>query len=436
MPKNLTQKQTLILFGGVLALFAIMGIVFLNFRTVKQSNSFTLTIWGTDPSKVFNDLLAPYTGGGNSGSKITYVQVDPAEYQTKLLSALAAGTGPDIFEIGNRDLPEWQSVLAPMPATVQSSAAFNLVTLQNEFPTVVGQDFVSGNQIYALPLSVDTLALIYNRDLLDSAGIAFAPKTWDDFQSDVAKLKVVNPEGQITQSAAAIGGSRKSIPNAPDILFLLMLQNGTQMTRPDQGSSVIFSNGGGANNPGLSAFNFYLQFANAASPYYTWNDGMGDALDNFIQGKTAMMLDYQAALAAIKAKAPFLNVGVAPAPQPTGATVSISYPKYLGLAVARTGQVAQAWNFVLDLTTLESNEKIYTNDTGAPPALRSAIQNDMSDPTLSVFASQALTARSWYEAKGAGKIDDIIDTAIQSVQSGSQNSERALSAAQQSINAL
>jgi multiple sugar transport system substrate-binding protein len=376
-------------------------------------------------------LIDPYLSA-NTNSKIKYVQIDPAQYRTKLLAALAAGTGPDIFEIGSRELPQWQSVLYPLPP--QPQGGFNLISLEGQFPSVVEQDFSAGGQIYALPFSVDTLAMIYNKDIFDSAGVAFPPKTWDDFQKDVAQLRIVNPQGQITRAAAAIGGSAKSISNASDILFLLMMQNGTQMVGKDL-TTATFARGSGSQSTGLAAFNFYLQFANAASPYYTWNDGMGNALDSFVQGNTAIVFDYKSALADIKARAPFLNVGIAPMPQPTGATIFLNYAKYKGLAVARTVNYSAAWSFVLNLTTQEANEKIYTNDTGEPPALRTVISENVNDPVLSIFAAQALTARSWREVNDS-TIDGIISSAIQGVLNGSVDPARALTQAEEAVNEI
>jgi multiple sugar transport system substrate-binding protein len=434
MPKNFTQKQIMIIGGAALVVVIAIVVVVLNIRTKSTSQqSVTLNIWGTDAPRAFNDLANAYNGPGSTGAQIKYTQIDPANYQSKLLAALAAGTGPDIFEISNRDLPQWQSVIAPEPATL--SATFNEVTLQNDFPTVVDQDFVSNGQIYALPLSIDTLAMIYNKDLFDTAGIAIIPKTWEDLQGYLANLKAVNAQGQITQAGAAIGGSETSIADAPDILFLLMLQNGTQMTSSD-GSSVTFSNGNTASGAGLTAFNYYLQFANAASPYYTWNDGMGNSIDSFAQGKTAVVFDYSSALATIKAKAPFLNYGVAAMPQPANATVAVNYAKYNGLAVAKySANSAAAWSFVIGLTTSPANEKIYTDDTGAPPALRSVIAADATDPTMSVFAAQALSARSWHESNSE-QIDSIANTAILNVLNGAADSTQALSQAQTAINSI
>jgi len=425
---NLSRKQIVIVAAVVIAV-VVLGLLFiLSLRKPNASQNITLTIWGTDPAKTMNDVIAPYVSG-NSGNKITYTQINPADYKNKVLTALAAGTGPDIIEIGNHDLSQWQNLLAPIPTTT-----FNLVTLQNDFPTVVGQDFVSGGAVYGLPLAVDTLAMIYNKDLLDSAGIAVPPKTWDDFQKDISSLRSVTPQGQITRAAAAIGGSSASIESASDLLFLLMLQTGTQMTSADL-SSATFATNGGDGAPGLSAFNFYLQFANPASPYYTWNDGMGSARQSFAQGKTAILFDYASALTDIKAKAPFLNVAIAPIPQATGASVAVNYAKYNGFAATRSGNVASAWNFIISLALTETNQTVYAKDVSASPSLRGLIQNEIGDPTLAVFAQQALTARSWHEADAA-KTDAIMSAAIQSVLNGSANSTRALAQAQSAVSVL
>lgn len=426
-----TRNQIVIIGLGVFLVVVLGVIFFLNLRHNNTASQTKLTVWGTDDAKAMTALLNSYSSG-SSGSQVAYTQIDPSQYQTKLLAALAAGTGPDVFEISNRDLPVWQNVLAPMPAT--NAENFSLVALGSDFPTVVGQDFVSGNSVYALPLSLDTLVMVYNKDLIDSAGIATLPKTWDDFDTDVTRLRAVNAQGQITQAGAAIGGSAASIPNATDILYLLMLQNGTQMTAPDF-SSAIFSNDVNGGNPGLAAFNFYLQFSNAGSPYYTWTDGMGDAETSFVQGKTAILFTYGAMLNDIKAKAPFLNFGVAPVPQPTGASVNVSYPNYKGLAAARYGQVASAWDFIINLATNAASVKVYNDDTGTPPALRTVIAANATDPLLSVFGTQALEARSWHEVDSL-KVDDIMDAAITSVLTGASDSTKALQTAQAGVSAI
>ncbi len=434
MPKKFTQRQAVILLAAAVIVIGGLALFFLNLRGGSGgAASANLTVWGTDSPKAFNDMIAKYVGpGSGSQASIKYTQIDPANYGSQVLQAIAAGTGPDVFEIGNRDLPQWRSVLMPLPPALAST--FNLTTLQQDFPDVVSQNFVSGGYIYALPLSVDTMAMIYNKDLFNTAGIVSPPKTWSQLDADIALLRQENSSGQITQAAFALGGSEASIPNAPDIVFLMMLQNGTQMLSSDGSSAAFASTGGTSGTAGQNAFDFYLQFSSAASQYYTWNDSMGNAIDAFAQGKVAAIFDYSSALPIIRAKAPFLNYGVAQMPQADNTQVAIAYADYQGLAVNRNSpNAAAAWQFIIGLTTNPADASIYTSDTGAPPALRSLISADMTDPVMSVFASQALEAKSWYEANSTN-IDTAVNGAIESVLQGSADSTTALNEAQSQIN--
>lgn len=431
MPKKFTKQQILIIIGGLVIVFGLLYLLVSGESSKKQvQQKVTLTVWGTEPEKVFLDLIASYSSYKKNVT-VNYVKVDPSQYYNKLLNAFAAGNGPDVFEIGNRDLPKWKSTLSPM-STSTFGTQFNLAKLESYFPNIVESDFVSDGQIYGLPLSIDTLAMIYNKDFLNSAGIANPPKTWDEFDSDIQKLRILDTSGKIIRAGAAIGGSEASIYNAPDILFLLMLQNGTTMIS-QYGTSAQFANQ--ITNSGLSAFNFYLQFSNIGSPYYTWNDSMGDATQNFINGNTAIIFDYQSAIANIKAKAPFLNIGIAPMPQLSSSTTFVNYAKYNGLVASKIGDTSAAWDFILYLTTYTEGENIYINDTGYPPAQRVAIATAEGDPNLSVFATQALTAKSWYEVDSS-QIDSIFNLAIQQALNGSISSEKALSIAQDSITSL
>jgi ABC-type glycerol-3-phosphate transport system substrate-binding protein len=163
---------------------------------------------------------------------------------------------------------------------------------------------------------------------------------------------------------------------------------------------------------------------------------MGTALTSFTQGKTAVIFDYSSALATIKAQAPFLNYGVAAMPQPASATVAVNYAKYNGLAVSRSSaNIASAWNFIINLTTSAADENIYTKAVGAPPALRSVIAIDSTDPSLAVFAAQALTAKSWHE-ENSEQFDSVMNTGIVNVLNGAADSATALQQAQTAMNAV
>lgn len=425
---QLSQKQIVIIAAVLVIVVAVVVLIVLNIRPSTSSEKATIVVWGLDDKGKIDAITEGYKKL-RSNVTVEYVELEARNYKNVLLGALAAGEGPDVFYLSNRDLPQFQKALYPA-----ISSQLSLVSFREFFPAAAEDDFVRGGQVYAVPLYFDTLALFYNKDLFNQAGIVSPPKTWEEFQGIVPRLRVLNQSGQIVRAAAAIGGSNKTIDKATDLLELLMLQNGTKMTSTD--FTYASFNSGGGNNPGLAAFNFYLQFANAGSPYYTWNDGQQNSLDSFASGKTAMIFNYHSTIAAIKSKSPFLNFDVAGAPQPSGLEVSVNYGEYYGLAVSRQSKAPTwAWDFVTYLTTYPDIARSYLGSTGRPPALRTLIGEKMADPDFNVFARQALTARSWYEADSA-KIDEIFNSAIQSVLSGQADSGKALSQAQDQVSQL
>lgn len=415
--------------GGVILVLVLIVVIALNIRPSPKAQSAMLTVWGTEDPLLFQSITQAY-GKYRAGIKINYQRVNSSDYAGTVLNALASGQGPDIFFIGNRDLAKFRNIMTPA-----SSTQFSTAQLQSNFPSVVGQDFVYQKQVYALPLYMDTLALIYNKQIFNQAGIPLPPATWNELLTDVTKLRSLNPNGQILKAAAALGGSLNSVDAAPDILSLLMLQNGAQMTDYSN-TTATFGIGSGNTNPGLAAFNFYLQFANAGSPYYTWNDDEPPALDSFAGGNVAMVFGYHSALAQIKNKSPFLNYAVAPVPQPAGAPYRIDYASYMGLGVSKQSKAPQwAWDFIIYMTTSPANETSYLAATNRPPALLSLVQNDLNDPEYGVFARQALTATSWYEAD-ASKIDNVFSQAILSVLEGSATSDASFRQAQDAVSQI
>lgn len=425
---NLSRRQLIIIIGGLIIVLIIGFVIFGNIRRPGTgSGEVALTVWGTESENFLKDVISGYKTL-RSNANIEYIEIDEAEYEDRLLNALASGKGPDVFYVKNTSVPRLKNILSPV-----SAQQFNLIQLQELFPRVTEQNFVLDGQIYALPLYIDTLALIYNRDFFDQAGITSPPKTWTEFQKMVPLLRVSKTGAGIERAAAAIGGSMSSISSGVDMLNLLMLQNGAEMT--NGGNTATFASGGpGA--AGQNAFNFYLQFANAGSPYHTWNDALGNSIQSFAQGKTAMIFDYRNSFGEIKKVSPFLNFGIAAMPQPDGASIDVNYASYQGLTASRQSKFGGwAWDFIVYATTNKTAAKSYGEATGRPPALRTLVSEKQSDPQLNVFAKQALTARSWRQVDDE-KVKEIFDRAIKNVLSGQADSAKALRQAQDQINQI
>ena len=374
---------------------------------------------------------------------INYRKLRYEEYEQELLNAFAEDRGPDIFSIHNTWVRKYESKLEPMPA--QTSMVFqiekgsikkelvpetrtirsmNLQELRQSFVDVVYSDVVISNNIYGLPLSVDTLAMYYNQSLFDQAGIVEVPKHWNrDFQQMVKSLTKQDLRGNILQSGVSLGGS-DNIERHSDILSVLMMQNGAVMAS-DTGQ-VLFhtipaSLSGGDYNPGLMALRFYTDFANPIKEVYSWNNELDNSVNMFASGKSAIMFGYAYHLPIIKSMAPKLNFVVEPLPQIEGASAPINFANYWVETVSRKSQHKnEAWNFVQFMANPE-NVTSYLNKTKKPTALRALIPSQTESLEIGVFARQVLTSRSWYKGKNPLLMESFFGQMIDAVLADTEN---------------
>lgn len=427
------NKKDLILFGviGIVAIIAAVIIFGLKSNpTGPTAQKIELAIWGFENEIEFRKIIDGYSQI-NPNASITYTQFNEADYEKSLLNALASGQGPDVFMIKNNWLLKHYDKISPA-----DQGQISISQMRKLFPQVVEQDFVvnseTGTNIYALPLYIDTLAMIYNKDTFDAKGIAVEPQTWEEFQKIIPRLNEIDLLGRLNKTAAAIGGSEKSVHSAGDLLNLIMLQFGAKMV--DNNGRANFSKDEGKNK-GLQAFNFYLQFSNPQSQYYTWNDNLQNSIDSFSQKNTAIIFNYSSTLSAIKAKNPYLNFGVSPMLQ-FDKNNPVNYANYSGLAVSRqidSSRAVGAWSFIVAALTDPQIMEQYILTSGQPPALRELINRYSNDSNLEVFVNQALTAHSWPQPNGPATTG-IFSNAIESALNGKLSPQKALETAESEIN--
>src|SRR4030042_4312347 len=178
-------------------------------RNTATGYEVRLEIWGLfDDSDVMAKVLSEYKKRNPRVKEIVYKKLIVESYENDLMEALATGNGPDIFLVHKHWLPKHKDKLASVSVeTVDGKQVEILNTKQvhDQFADVVSSDFVSDEQIYALPLSADSLALYYNKDYLNQAGITSPPRTWIEFDDAVRKITRIYSFGNITLSAAAMG---------------------------------------------------------------------------------------------------------------------------------------------------------------------------------------------------------------------------------------
>lgn len=453
--------------------------------TLNYMQPVTLTVWGVwDNSNDFIEFAKAYKAL-HPFVDVQYRRFRYEEYEKALIEAFATDRGPDIFAIHNTWVNKYYTIglISPLPDRItmarpvvtgsfkkevvpqlETKASLTVPGLKKKFIDVVYHDVVikekidSGDgtgtkktveKIYSLPLSVDTLAMYYNKDLFNNAGITTPPEFWDnDFQQFVKKLTKQDNKAQIIQSGVALGGS-DNIERSTDILSVLMMQSGAEMM--DENGSIKFnlvpSGMQKSFAPGVEALRFYTDFANPAKEVYCWNGQMPNSLDLFAQGKLAMLFGYSYMLPTITANGPKINFAINKLPQIKD-NPAVNYANYWTYSVSKKiltnpenlqkGQTyAQqkqntAWDFIQFITD-EAQVKSYLEKNKMPTALRSLVDQQKEDERIGVFADQLLTAKSWYKGKDPNTTESFMREMMDNVTSGKTTLEDSINKAARKI---
>jgi multiple sugar transport system substrate-binding protein len=455
MLKNLKTKKIIALIIFVFLATSGLGCKGTSTEVEQAIQPVNLVYWRVfDDGDSMGDIIAAYNAI-HPNISISYRKLRIEEYENELLNAYAEDRAPDLFSIHNTWMRKYENKIVPLPpsitlpyetiqGTIQKQTVIQLRTipsltvreLQANFVDAIPYDVLIDNQIYGLPLALDTMVLFYNKDFLNNAGIPQPPTTWTEFREQVKKITKQDKQGNITQAGAAIG-TNANVERSIDLLSLLMMQNGTVMSDANGYPRFGEIPPGQADQsfvPGEEALSFYTDFASPSKEIYTWNNTMPDSLEAFISGNVGFFFGYSYQLSTIKARAPKLNWGIVKMPQIEGAAQEINYANYWNEAVSKKSQhQSEAWDFIQFATKAENAQK-YLAKTAKPTALRSLIPTQLEDINLNAFASQVLTAKSWYRGDDAPVAEKAFGDMIDSVVAGTATPHEAISLAVSKIN--
>jgi len=393
----------------------------------------TLEFWGTfDDINLYRDAISAFQKD-HPNTRINYKKFPFDEYEKNLIDAFAAGNGPDIWMIHNTWLPKHKDKIQPLPQKVESkdNPLMTLRDFESQFVDVAEKDLVSDGQIYGLPIYIDTLALYFNKEILNSAGITTPPATWEELNNAVEAITQIDSQNKISRSGISMG-TAKNINRSTDILALLMMQSGLALYDPEIG--VEFSKTIDRQDVGEVALKYFTDFSNPRSKVYTWNNQMDYSIDAFRNGKSAMMLNYSHHVQTLRSQAPRFEFGVAPAPQINNSR-TINYANYWAPTVSKISKNPEAaWEFLAFMSG-RVGSAIYLNASNRPPARRDLVELIKNDVNFGVFAEQALSAKSWYQVDSQA-IETIFAEMIDDVNFSRRSVKEALRFAESQVSLL
>src|SRR6185437_1417282 len=208
---------------GVGAMILVIIIVILLIPKSAPQKNVTLQWWGLwEDATTMQPLIAGFKKD-HPNITVNYIKEDPTQYEQQLTTRIQNGNGPDIFLYHNTWLPMLSGQLSPLPSSVIIPDQFKQV-----FYPVMQQDLTQNGGIYGIPMEADTLSLFVNPSLLEDAGVQ-VPTDWDSFVKAAQQLTVKDQATQKIKTAGASLGTYGNINHAPDIVSLLLLQQGVTM---------------------------------------------------------------------------------------------------------------------------------------------------------------------------------------------------------------
>lgn len=379
------NRKGIIIFIGIAVAVVIVALVILGpGRKAPAPLRANLIFWGMEPETAWRSVIQNFREK-NQNITIEYKQVETGHYEEELVNALASGTGPDIFMLHNSQIKTHANKIAPLP---QQALGVSLVAYKNTFADIAITDLITkDNEIIGVPLSLDTLALFYNKDMFNAANIAIPPVTWEEVTSLSRILTKVAPNGDIILSGLAMG-TGVNTDHSMEILSALMMQSGAPIVRRENRDVRI-------GTEGREAFTFYISFARARNPNYSWHTLMPGSLEAFARDRAAMTIGFLSDIPALRKTNPHLNLGVTPFPQPEDIRTPLTFGTYTFPTVSKQSRQQQAaWQFLLFAASNE-DAKHFLDATGRAPMHRTLIAAGAPSTELDVFWRQALIAKNW-----------------------------------------
>ncbi|MFJ2555954.1 MULTISPECIES: sugar ABC transporter substrate-binding protein [unclassified Streptomyces] len=375
----------------------------------------TITVWamGAEGEKLA-EVAEEYTEAHpNVTVKVTPVGWDVAHQ--KLVSAAAAGTLPDVAQMGGSYLGEFAElgVLEPVDTKTFDEKDF--------FPSGWRQGEVDG-QAYGVPWYVDTRVLYYRTDLAEKAGIDKAPATWKELR-DLATAY---------QQKAGTRWGLSIQPSGLDTVqnFYSFLYSAGGEIVDDKGEAAIDS------PQAVKALKEYGSYFDKGLSNKSVQPGY-DVTKDFGNGRVPMFFGGPWHVTLLNEGQPQIAGKWAVANVPADAS-SVSMAGGSSLVISKDSEhKAAATRFITYLTDTKGQADWYKRTKDLPANTSAWTSGDLADDTnLQVFKKQMDTAKSAPSLAAWTEITDKVDQAIAKVTQGKASAEDALKTAQSQIEEL
>ena len=309
-------------------------------RTEPAPGATVLTYWHASAAGDAQDELVDiFNSSQDEIFVVSEFQGGYGDLATNLLTAHAAGVGPDVTQLGTFEIIEFakSGVLVDFKPFIEGPNGIDT----SDWPgTMLSAGEVDG-QIVWLPLNVSVPVLYYNQDAFAEAGLPGPPETWEQFYEYARQLTVKDENDVVQRTGTALWGI--SWPFLSNVW-----SEGGEFTTKDYSNVTL-------NDPVvvsvMSEYQNLVEEGAATLP----DSASGGHRAAFKNGQAAMILDSPAPFAEIFAE----SVGFTPAVAnyPAGAAGKVYAPGGGGIAmmsITPEDKRDAAWTFIKFILKNES----------------------------------------------------------------------------------
>ncbi|HEY9699348.1 MAG TPA: sugar ABC transporter substrate-binding protein [Trichocoleus sp.] len=329
----------------------------------------------------FNQLIASFEQE-NPGTKVRWVDVPWADMQSKILTAVSAGTAPDVVNLN----PDFAAQLAGRNAWLNLDDRLSAVEKDQYLPNIWQATAFDGRS-FGIPWYLSTSITIYNKNLLQQAGVSKPPATYTEL-AQVAK-QVKDKTGKYAFFVTFVPEDSGEV-----------LQSFVQM-----GATLLDNQGKAAFNApeGKAVFQYWTDlYQQGLLPKEALTQGHRRAIELYQAGETALLSTGPQFLKTIATNAPAVAQASASAPQLTGSTGKKSVA-IMNLVIPRsTDQPDAALKFALFVTNNE-NQLAFAKAANVLPSTVGALKDSYftSIPATAppIDQARAISAKQMQDAQ-------------------------------------
>jgi multiple sugar transport system substrate-binding protein len=271
----------------------------------------------------------------NPGIKVKVTDYAWPDYHDSLVLRLRGDTPTDVIYGGQDWLPAWAAAgfVAPLDSV---APAGTVEELTKDIAGFALSDVTYDGKVYGLPYYSDTISFIYNKKILEEAGIA-VPKTWEEVTAAAEKLKASGMDKPI------IYEYNQELPNFYDAFVAQAYGRGAELF--DKDLNPLFA------DPENGAYKQLAWIADAYAKDLVQSDTHESTIITAMNtGKHAFTIVYTYVLAALNDTATQPLAGqfaMAPMPGDTHSTLGFA-KSYVVTAktAADPARAEAAWKFV------------------------------------------------------------------------------------------